>query len=429
MTIHRSVRSSLGAIFLFTLTALPNLALGQASAANDRQESTSDGGIARASILKWLDGKKKDRNRFNEFTLINRIAKYGLSFKPTEEDLEAFRKNGGSEKLITVVQNARKQPEREPPPPPPPPLPLPKEGHLTVGCQPAECNVSVNASPFLPTKDGVLPQTLPEGLATVTVNKEDYEPDQKQQVADVKENKPARLDFKFKVSNAALERVGGRLFRQMIDALGGPAGLKASGVIRGAGTLKSYADGKITEWDLATFIELPANGYFILSGRGQKYEVSRTDSGFVWKPQGAEVRELEDCLRWIQDFQIANTVGRLQGTSFKMVADQLVPAEGHPVVIRATNGSETYKIALDPDFRPSEITLESTGLDSGLRILYTDYTKLGSSYYPRHAQVILPDASRHGVVVQFGQFELNFPAVAGGGRKNLGIFGGKKGAK
>jgi hypothetical protein len=378
--------------------------------------------------MNWLDGKKKNPNLFHEAALISTITKEGLSFKPTEEDLEAFRKKGGSEKLITAIKNARTPPEREPPPPPPPPPP-PKEGRLTVGCQPAECNVSVNGGPFVSTKDGVLPQTLREGLATVTVTKEDYEPDQKQQVADVKENKPARLDFTFKVSHAALERIGDRLFGQMMEALGGPAGLKASKVVRGSGTLKSHADGKITEWDLAAFIDLPANGYFILSGRGQKYEVSRTDSGFVWKPQGAEVRELEDCLRWIQDYQIANTVGRLQGTSFKMLADQLVPVEGHPVVIRATNGSETYKIALDPEFRPSEITLESTGLDSGLRILYTDYTKLGSSYYPRHAEVILPDASRHGVVVQFGQFELNFTVVTGGGRKNLGIFGGKKSAK
>src|ERR1035438_3647045 len=199
MSIHRSVRPFLYGILLLVSAALHNRSLGQTPAANDRQGSTLDHGKSRDIIMNWLDGKKKNPNLFHEAALISTITKEGLSFKPTEEDLEAFRKKGGSEKLITAIKNARTPPEREPPPPPPPPPP-PKEGRLTVGCQPAECNVSVNGGPFVSTKDGVLPQTLREGLATVTVTKEDYEPDQKQQVADVKENKPARLDFSSEAS-------------------------------------------------------------------------------------------------------------------------------------------------------------------------------------------------------------------------------------
>lgn len=385
--------------------------------------------LTREAILSWLDGKKKDRNKFNEFRLISLIAKQGLSFVPTEEDLNAFRKKGGSEKLIEAIQAARKGEEVAVPPPPPPPPPAPKEGRLMVTCEPAECDVSINGGTLLPTTKGEISRTLVEGPATVSVIKEGYDPDQKQKIVEIKEKVLARLDFKFKVSRAALENAGSKLFGQMMDALGGPTGLKTSERVRGTGTLKSYAGGKINEWDVVAFIELPDKGQFNLSGRGQKYEVLRTDSGFEWKksPQSAELGELEACLRWIQDYQLGKTVGRLQSNSFKMVTDQLEPVEGQPRVIRAIAGSETYTVTLDPDLRPAELALESTGLNTGLRVMYSDYSKQEGAYYPRRMQVILPDAARHGVEVQFTTLELNPQAALGTKKKGLGgIFPARK---
>jgi hypothetical protein len=111
------------------------------------------------------------------------------------------------------------------------------------------------------------------------------------------------------------------------------------------------------------------------------------------------------------------------------VTDQLGPVEGQPRVIRAIAGSETYTITLDPDLRPAELALESTGLNTGLRIMYSDYSKQESAYYPRHLQVILPDTARHGVEVQFKTIELN-PQAPPGSKPGLGrILRGKNKTK
>jgi hypothetical protein len=425
----RSVQLFLRGTLLFASACLPIACLGQVPADDTRKESTA-APVSREGILFWLDGKKKDKYKFNETTLINSIAKGGISFTPTEEDMNAFRKRGGSDKLIAAVEGARKGEEAAPLPPTPLTPPPAKEGRLTVTCEPAECDVSMNGGPSLPTTKGEISRTLVEGPATVSVTKEGYDPDQKQKIVEIKEKVPARLDFKFKVSRAALENAGSKLFGQMMDALGGQNGLKTSERVRATGTLKSYSGGKISDWDVVALIELPDKGQFNLSGRGQKYEVLRTDSGFEWKksPQSAELGELEACLRWIEDYQLGKTIGRLQSKSFKMVTDQLGPVEGQPRVIRAIAGSETYTVTLDPDLRPAEIALESTGLNTGLRIMYSDYSKHESAYYPRHLQVILPDAARHGVEVQFTTIELNPQAAPGSKKKGLGgIFsGGKK---
>ena len=395
--------------------------------ANCQQTSTVDGGISKESILNWLEGKKRDRNKFNEYTLISRIGKEGISFRPTEGDKDEFRKSGASEKLITAIETAKihlAQSETRPPKPIPPPH---KTGKLTVTCQPAECQFSVNGATAITTRDGVWSLPLDEGSATVSATKDDYEPDQKEKVVDIVEGKPAHVEFTFKVSNAALAKAGRRLFEQMMGALGWTAGLKTSQTVFGKGTLKSYSEGKITEWDLVALIELPNKGKFNVSGRGQKLEVTRTESGFEWKKshQPSGIGELEACLRLLQDYQIAMTVGRLQGPGFTIVADQLKPTDGQPVVLRAIGGSETYKITLDPEFRPREIALESTGLDSGLRIMYSEYAAEKNTAYPKHMQVILPDAARHGVEVQFSQIDLG-PAEMAPGKKKAAPSGQKE---
>jgi hypothetical protein len=64
---------------------------------------------------------------------------------------------------------------------------------------------------------------------------------------------------------------------------------------------------------------------------------------------------------------------------------------------------------LDAEGRPSEIKIESFGLDSGTRIVYSDYTEQAGGAYPRSVQVVLPDGASgftaHFDIVEVGPSE------------------------
>jgi hypothetical protein len=348
--------------------------------------------------------------------LVNRIRRCGIAFQPTSEDYKKIEELGGSTDLIGEIRN--KAPQPVPKPKPDESLPSPtdirfKTGLLTVDCQPAECIVLVNGGLFVSsTVGGTVSQHVPEGLATVSAVKTDYDSDKGQQPVDVAQNKPVRLEFKFTVSPVALARVGNNLFDQMIVALGGSDGLKHAETVTGNGSLNSWLNGKLTPWSFSVFFDKRNRRKYNLSARNLKYEVTPSGNTFTWNRE-PETRELESCLRWFQDYQITKVIGRLQGDSFKKVAVQLKPAEGQPRVIRAVSAGETYSITLDRDNRPAEITLEAGGLDRGLKIQYSDYTKDGSSYYPKRLQVIQPDDSHTGVQVEFDTFNLGTPEKPG----------------
>src|SRR5205823_5283185 len=149
---------------------------------------------------------------------------------------------------------------------------------------------------------------------------------------------------------------------------------------------------------------------YVITGRGQKFELQPIGTGFKPKPaQAPEIPELEQCLRWFQDNQISKVIGYLQSSNFKKVAAQLTPLGGQPAVIRAISPSETYSITLDPDTRPIEISLASNGLNRGHIIRYSDYQMQRNAYYPKHMEVIQPEEVRHGVVVQLDNVELGLP--------------------
>jgi hypothetical protein len=365
--------------------------------------------------MSWLAGKSKDPY-YSERPLVNRIRKYGISFQPTDEDYKKIKDLGGSDELIREIRN--KAPQPVPKPKPDESLPVPpdirfKTGLLTVDCQPAECIVLVNGGLFVSsTVGGTVSQHVLEGLATVSAVKTDYDSDKGQQPVDMAQNKPVRQEFKFTVSPAALARLGNNLFEQMIVALGGSDGLKHSEIVTGKGSLNSWVSGKLTPWSFSVFFDKRNKRKYGLSARNQKYEVTPGENTFTWNRE-PETRELESCLRWFQDYQIAKVIGRLQGDSFKKVVAELKPAEGQPRVIRAVSAGQTYSITLDPDNRPAEITLEAGGLDRGLKIQYSDYKKDGSSYYPKRLQVIQPDDSHTGVQVEFDTFNLGLPEKAG----------------
>jgi len=426
MIVSRSAMLNSAATILLAVGTTP--AFCQPTQTNKPQESVVSDPIPLDGILQWLsEHQAKNLYRLFEPPFLARIRKVGISFEPTQEILEKIRNAGGSEKLVSAIV------EKGNPPTPKEGessggagsggggspgtrvSPVLKVGTLTVICQPVDCDVFVGTSSVGTTVSGELKLPWAESPEiSVSVTRKDYDSEPNHRNVAINDKETTAATFKLTPSPAALAESGSRRFGQMLEALGGQEGLKAAEIVLGKATFKSYVDRTPTSWDGTALIKLPDKAKFELSAQGKNYEVGRTGDGFHWfeSPKTVDLGKLEDCLRWLQDKQIANVVGRLQDISFKIAADQLTPGDGQPVVLWAKGGSETYKITLSADFRPTEIALESTGLDSGLKILYSDYVQKGSAYYPRKTQVVLPDAAhQRGFEVEFGDFDLNPPDI------------------
>jgi hypothetical protein len=253
---------------------------------------------------------------------------------------------------------------------------------------------------------------MPEGPVVVSVAAKDYEPDRNQQIVDVRDNESKVIDFSLHASRAALEETGAKFFKQMIAALGGDEGLKDSAFMRGKGTLTLYRDGKPTLWDLAALIKLPDKGRFnvgVISGGRQGYEFVRTEGGMelIKMGKGGDLDDLNLALHQVQEYQLTETLKRLQSPSFRIVASELSPIKSEDVILKAESGSERYLIGLDADIRPREILLELGGLDQGTKLLYSDYMQLGTAFYPKTMQVRRAGAASNGIEVRFDTVELN----------------------
>ena len=409
MVIDPMMRTILEFAITIVLAEVP--AFGQTQAPKGQERICPP--FSLSMITDWLDRAKRDPQAFNPDTsLVGRLNKCGISFDPTNETKNEIQKHGGSAKLLGTVERATRHGDPTPPsPPPPPPPPPPKPtGQLTVTCRPVDCSVSVGESPIGSTVENTLSRTLDVGPITVTVARADYDPDKTSESVVIKEGETARVEFKLKPSPVALDAAGAKAFQRMIDALGGDAGLKASSFLRGTGgTLNAYRDGKPTAWDIKALIKTPDRARFSIRKGGQSYEVAQTSEGLVWQkqPKSADGDDLDLPLRMLQQYQIAEVIGRLRGQNFKIIADRLAPVPGQDIILHATNGNERILITLDPDLRPKEFLLESAGLSSGRKINYSAYIQKGSVFYPRSLQVILPGAAQNGFELKFLDVELN----------------------
>jgi hypothetical protein len=361
-------------------------------------------------------GKNTDRNKNTnpESTLIASIKQRTVCSRPTASELSKIRSAGGSEKLIDALEAASPAPllAAPAPPCPQPEAVTPKQGRLTVTCSPVDCNVFVNGTSIGTTTNKVLSQTVPEGPAAISVTATNYESGRQQEIVEIKNSQSKLIDFKLTASRTALEETGAKLFTQMIEALGGEAGLKASTLVRGKGAFTSYRDGKPTEWQIVALIKLPDKARFILGdfkGGRQSYEIVRAEGEMelVKTAKSAAPDDLNLSLHQLQEYQLSETLKRLQSPSFRITATELSPSHGEDVVLAAQGGSERYLISLDADHRPREIVLESGGLDKGLKVLYSDYAQAGPAFYPKRMQVQRPGSASNGVEAKFDTVELN----------------------
>jgi hypothetical protein len=357
-------------------------------------------------VLKYLKLYQASKPSYPQSRVINRIKRYGFCTRPTESEFDNIKRSGGSPELISAIEEATRDAAAAVAvgPPPPPPA-KPKEGVLRILCQPVDCHISVNGKPLGDSSNGEYSARLPVGLITVAAAREDYDVDQKMHNLEVKDGETVTAAFKMSVSRAALETAGARLFGRMIDALGGPDGLKSLGSIKAAGTLNCYdRGGQLTAWEFSALIKAPDKARFDITRTAtkSKYETANTERGIEWSKtdeKSPQFLDLDLALRRLQEQQIARTIGGLRN-GFKMVATTLNTKDGEDAVLMAEGGGQVYRITVGADMRPREILLESGGLEKGLKVRYAGYVERAGTAYPLQMEIQYPDAERHGVAVK-----------------------------
>ena len=353
-------------------------------------------------LLRFL--KKYPGDDVSEAMAIKLIELHGLSFRPTVEDLVKLKRASASNDLLKAIEAAKKPP------------PVASKGSLAVACRPVDCAVLLNGKLIGTTADGVLPPiTISEGPVIVAATRTSYEPDQRTQKILIRQNETTHIEFTLRPTRSALVAAGATLFRQMLDSLG-PAADVSTDVVRAAGTFYVQDhEGRRVSWSVVAWLRARGEARFDVSRIQERYQITRTEAGYVWKraPKTKEARDLEDGIRLAMDEQLPRVIQHLKDPDYTMVAADLVPGSPSTAILRAEASSGTYIITLDSAHRPCEIELESSGLSSGLRILYSDYTQERGVFYPKAMQIILPDRA--------GGVEMRFNTVQAGLSENRAV--------
>jgi hypothetical protein len=381
---------------LITLGSLP-CASFQKQDFNDERGSQpqSNLNISLDGLLRVLN--ERSGNDSSEAMAIRLIDMYGLSFRPTPEDMEKLKKASVSEDFLRAIEGARM----------PPPKPIVKQGQLAVSCEPVDCDVSVNGEWVGTTSHGQAHwNALAEGTVMVSASKENYDSSQSKQEAVIRQNELTRVKFQFRISRAGLMQMGKKLFEQMRQSMRSPAQSGTppeTGTLRAAGTLYLYDSGghRAVSSVVAWFQEGHA-AWFELSRLRERYVLTQTATGGSWNrtPPAKEAREIESLTRLVTQEQLPGLLERLDEPGLTMVAVESPLGSANAPVFRAEGGSQTYLVTLNAASRPSEIKEES-----GRRMLYSDYVQLGSGYYPKTTQIILPDGAQ-GVEARFDTVQI-----------------------
>jgi hypothetical protein len=341
---------------------------------------------------------------------IGLIEIYGLGFRPTHEDIEKLKSASASESLLKAIETAKI-----------PPLPPPKPGTLAVSCEPVDCDVILNGRSAGSTSHGHLPWiSLPEGPASVSVTKANYDVAEPKRDVVIRPNELTQMEFQLKISRAGLAKLGAKRFHLMRQAVRGSSAVNANeasawpftGIdgdqLRAAGTLYLYGEGgRCTVWSVVAWFQPEYAVRFELSRLREKYVLIFADNGFTWNRnfRADEARAVEEGMRSIGEAQLPALMKRLADPELIMTAPDFIPGRAEKTTFRAEGKSQGYVVTLDSANRPSEIILEPAGQSPSRRILYSDYTELAGTLYPKTMQIVLPDGAR-GIEARFDTLQI-----------------------
>jgi hypothetical protein len=362
---------------------------------NTDSPKSSRPAVSLEGLLRFLANHENDQDA--AAMAVRLIELHGLDFRPTAQDLVHLKNAAASDELLKAIELARK---------PAAPKLVRKEGKLEVACLPVDCTVWLDGKQTGITKQGALSVSALEGSVSVAVMRTDYEAAVSRQEAIVRQNQLTRVQFQLRPSLSALVARGTCLFEQMLKSLGAASSsLKQTLRVTGKISLQTVEEHS-AEWALVAWIGPDNLGRFDVSRDHERYEIRRTDSTYIWKkrPKSKAVSDIEDGLRLFMSQNLPQLMHRLQASHLTTTATDLISGPAN-TVIRAETVPDVFSVHLDSAGHPDEIKIESSGLDSGTRIVYSDYTETAGGAYPRFVQVVLPDG-RTGVTAQFDDLEV-----------------------
>jgi hypothetical protein len=329
------------------------------------------------------------------------IENRGVAFALSSDALGKLQSAGAPDDVLDVIKSKAK-----PAPAPAAPKPTAK-GMLSLTCAPAECQVNLNGSSIGATSGGKLEVAgLTPGNWVIDFAKDGFVAHQSTVL--VEPAKSTSVAATLDPDRTAREAFGKQLFQKMIHALGGEDGLKTLGSVqaRGSTTLWGH-DGTSVRWTLLMRNRTDRALFQARAGR-ILHEVMFEGSEFKASKNlnGDDALQLPTDFGMIRDNQLPALIARLQGPSYKLVADHADPVPGEEFSMVAESGTDKISIGLDADLRPQRIKIATdAGIGSAL-ITYSDYVQNGNAFYPK-TMLIKPQGQQQGIEVRFDKLELN----------------------
>jgi hypothetical protein len=400
---HRQRRAAtvvLSATILLAQSALPQQPPKQPAASSNKKRDPFFNGapLTLEQVVRYLQAISPQR-------LKEAIVNRGLNFSLTFDNLAKLKAAGVTGEILAAIREHAKPELMAPVPVLPPSPPPPKTGGLLITCSPAECEIGVGGEAKGTTQGGMLRISgLSLGSVPVDFKKNGYIGSQS--LVTIEADKLSPLNATLEPTQMTKEGFGAQLFKNMVQALGGEAAIRAVSV-QAEGGLTSWApNGKNTRWTIL-MRNRPDRGLLQIKGSGSVFhEVAFEGSRFTTSKslKGDDARELPADFGLVRDHQIARLIARLSTREFKMVSNNPERIAGQNPILVAEGSTETISINLDNDSRPAQVSFSTgTGLGSAI-VTYSDYLKTDEIYYPRSIQIKLVS---HGVDVHFDKLELN----------------------
>lgn len=329
----------------------------------------------------------------------------GIAFSPTASDIDQLKKAGASPELITAILHKAPAAAKAAPPPA---APAPKPGTLALQCAPAECDIFVNGVAKGHTQNGAAEiGNIPGGPVVVDFKKTGYMGEQVALVvkAGVRVSGSATLS----PTPAMQQEIGTSIFARMLDKLGGKAGLAEASALVASGNATLWDQkGQRTEWNATGRLKLSSNlAYLEIKGAGLNWWMSLKGSdpkrGGSGKLKGSPIAlDMEKFIRLYRDYQLAALVGRVESEKMKLSGMSPVADSSGKLDLRILGETDRYRFSVAPDGTPEKVVYESTsGLGSGLEVVYADYAPVGKTAYPRTMAIRFADQAQHGIRLQF----------------------------
>ena len=326
------------------------------------------------------------------------IERRGISFNPTQADLDKLKQAGASDEIILRVK------VKAPPPPAPAPAP-PKPaiaGPMNLQCAPAECEISINGkSRGSTTRGAITIDGQPAGQAVIDFKREGFEG--QQIVANLRSGAPYAHTVKLKPASAFQANLGKDLLAKMTEKLGGaPAFQQSAGMTSSGTAILTPPGGEKTEWKVLTRLKLPKMSYLEINGNGMKWWTSL--SGMDIKADGSKqirggpvASEMAKLAALVRDYQPSSLVERLQ--TMRLSVPDGAPESSGAWRLHAVGQDGAVNVFLSPEYTPMRAVSESP---AGVEVVYSDYAIVQRAWYPKSMTIKFPDQP-HGFEIHLTQ--------------------------